>query len=338
MKLASHLNPKLFQDDIERKPNRDGFGDGLVEAGEKHSNVVALSADLTESTRVNLFADKFPERFIQCGVAEQNMASVASGLAAIGKIPFIASYAMFSPGRSWEQIRTTVAYNDQNVKIIGAHSGVSVGPDGATHQAIEDIAIMRVIPNMVVIAPCDIYEAKKAVLWAAEYKGPVYVRLGRSPVPVVTTEDSPFEFGKGQLLVEMTEHRKNTVGLLTTGSLVYEALLAAKDLDEAGFGVSLLHLPTIKPLDEKALLELAEHHDMLITIEEHQITGGLGGAVAEYLSGVRPTRIERIGVKNQFGQSGEPEELIKHYQMDKDSIVSAVKKSFSAGYTNLAGL
>lgn len=338
MKLAAHLNPKLFQDDIERKPNRDGFGDGLVEAGEKHSNVVALSADLTESTRVNLFADKFPERFIQCGVAEQNMASVASGLAAIGKIPFIASYAMFSPGRSWEQIRTTVAYNDQNVKIIGAHSGVSVGPDGATHQAIEDIAIMRVMPNMVVIAPCDIHEAKKAVLWAAEYEGPVYIRLGRSPVPVVTTEDSPFEFGKGQLLVEMTEHRKNTVGLVTTGSLVYEALLAAKDLDEAGFGVSLLHLPTIKPLDEKALLELAEHHDMLITIEEHQITGGLGGAVAEYLSGVRPTRIERIGVKNQFGQSGEPEELIKHYQMDKDSIVSAAKKSFSAGYTNLAGL
>ncbi len=338
MKIASHLSSKLFKDDIERIPNRDGFGDGLLEAGEKNQEVVALSADLTESTRVNLFAEKFPERFIQCGVAEQNMASVASGLAAVGKIPFIASYAMFSPGRSWEQIRTTVAYNDQNVKIIGAHSGVSVGPDGATHQAIEDIAIMRVIPNIVVLAPCDIYEAKKAVLWAAEYKGPVYIRLGRSPVPVVTTEDSPFEFGKGQLLVEMTEHRKSTIGLITTGSLVYEALLAAKELDEAGFGVSLLHLPTIKPLDEKAVLELSEHHDLLITVEEHQITGGLGGAVAEYLSGVRPARIERVGVKNQFGQSGEPEELIKHYQMDKDSIVSVAKKSFGGGYTTLVGL
>lgn len=329
MKIASHLNKKLFDSDIERAPNRDGFGDGLVEAGEQSPNVVALSADLTESTRVNLFAEKFPNRFVQCGVAEQNMASVASGLAAVGKIPFIASYAMFSPGRSWEQIRTTIAYNDQNVKIIGAHSGISVGPDGATHQAVEDIAIMRAIPNMIVIAPSDKHEARKAVLFAASHKGPVYIRLGRSPVATVTTTESPFEMGKGQLLVEMTEHRKNTIGLVTTGSLVYEALLAAKELDEAGFGVSLLHLPTIKPLDEKALLELAEHHDLLVTIEEHQIAGGLGGAVAEYLSGVRPTRIERIGVKDQFGQSGEPEELLKHYQMDKGSIVQAVQKVFS---------
>lgn len=328
MKIASHLNPKLWQDDIERAPNRDGFGDGLVEAGEKNSNVVALSADLTESTRVNLFAEKFPERFVQCGVAEQNMASVASGLAAVGKIPFIASYAMFSPGRSWEQIRTTVAYNDQNVKIIGAHSGVSVGPDGATHQAIEDIAIMRVIPNMVVLAPSDIHEARKAVLWAAEYKGPVYIRLGRSPVPVVTTKDSPFEFGKGQLLVEMTEHRKNTIGLVTTGSLVYEALLAAKELDEAGFGVSLLHLPTIKPLDTEAVLDMAETHDLIVTVEEHQISGGLGGTVAEFLSEKRPTKQLRIGVDDQFGQSGEPEELIAHYKMDKDSIVKAVREVF----------
>ena len=329
MKIASHLNPKLFQDDIERVPNRDGFGDGLLEAGEKNLNVVALSADLTESTRVNLFAEKFPERFVQCGVAEQNMASVASGLASIGKIPFIASYAMFSPGRSWEQIRTTIAYNDQNVKIIGAHSGVSVGPDGATHQAIEDIAIMRVIPNMVVLAPCDIHEARKAVLWATEYTGPVYIRLGRSAVPVVTTKVSPFEFGKGQLLAEMTEHRKNTIGLVTTGSLVYEALLAAKELDEAGFGVSLLHLPTIKPFDTEAVLDLAETHDIIVTVEEHQKAGGLGGAVSEFLSEKRPTKMVRIGVDDEFGQSGEPDKLIAHYKMDKNAIVDAVNKGFS---------
>jgi len=329
MQLAKHLNPKIFDNDIERTPNRDGFGDGLVEAGEKNSNVIALSADLTESTRVNLFAEKFPERFVQCGVAEQNMASVASGLAAVGKIPFIASYAMFSPGRSWEQIRTTIAYNDQNVKVIGAHSGVSVGPDGATHQAIEDIAIMRVIPNMVVIAPADIHEARKAVLWAAEYKGPVYIRLGRSPVPVVTTEESPFEFGKGQLMVERTTHTKQSVGIISTGSMLHNAILSAKELNDLGVGTSVLHLPTIKPLDEGAVLDLAETHDLIVTVEEHQRMGGLGGAVAEFLSEKRPTKQIRIGVDDQFGQSGEPDELITHYKMDKNSITKAIREVFS---------
>ncbi|PIR86177.1 transketolase [Candidatus Kaiserbacteria bacterium CG10_big_fil_rev_8_21_14_0_10_44_10] len=329
MQLAKHLNPKIFDNDIERIPNRDGFGDGLVEAGEKNPNVIALSADLTESTRVNLFAEKFPERFVQCGVAEQNMASVASGLAAVGKIPFIASYAMFSPGRSWEQIRTTIAYNDQNVKVIGAHSGVSVGPDGATHQAIEDIAIMRVIPNIVVIAPADIHEAKKAVLWAADYEGPVYIRLGRSAVPVVTTKDSPFEFGKGQIMVERTTHTKQSVGIISTGSMLHNAILAAKELNDLGVGTSVLHIPTIKPLDEEAVLDLAETHDLTVTVEEHQRSGGLGGAVAEFLSEKRPTKQIRIGVDNQFGQSGEPDELVAHYKMDKDSITKAVREVFS---------
>ena len=329
MQLAKHLNPKIFDNDIERIPNRDGFGDGLVEAGEKNPNVIALSADLTESTRVNLFAEKFPERFVQCGVAEQNMASVASGLAAVGKIPFIASYAMFSPGRSWEQIRTTIAYNDQNVKVIGAHSGVSVGPDGATHQAIEDIAIMRVIPNIVVIAPADIHEAKKAVLWAADYEGPVYIRLGRSAVPVVTTKDSPFEFGKGQIMVERTTHTKQSVGIITTGSMLHNAILAAKELNDLGVGTSVLHIPTIKPLDEEAVLDLAETHDLIVTVEEHQRAGGLGGAVAEFLSEKRPTKQIRIGVDNQFGQSGEPDELVAHYKMDKDSITGAIREVFS---------
>lgn len=328
MRIAKHLNPKLFDEDIERAPNRDGFGEGLKEAGEKNPLVVALSADLTESTRTNLFAEAFPERFVQVGVAEQNMASVASGLAAVGKIPFIASYAMFSPGRNWEQIRTTIAYNDQNVKIIGAHSGVSVGPDGATHQAIEDIAIMRVMPNMIVIAPADIHEAKKAVLWAAEYKGPVYIRLGRSATPVGTTAGSPFEVGKAEIMVERTEKKGHSVGIIVTGSLLHNAIMAAKELDEADIGVSVLHCPTIKPLDNRAVIELAETHDLIITVEEHQRAGGLGGAVTELLSEKHPIKIVRIGVNDQFGQSGEPDELIAHYGMDKEAIIRAVKSVF----------
>lgn len=327
MKLAPHLNPKVFEKELERVANRDGFGEGLVEAGKNNPQVVALTADLVESTRVEAFSKEFPERFLEVGVAEQNMASVASGLAAVGKIPFITSYAMFSPGRSWEQIRTTIAYNDQNVKVIGAHSGISVGPDGATHQAIEDIAIMRAMPNIIVLAPVDAVEAKKATLWAADHAGPVYMRLGRASVPIVTTADSPFEFGKAQLLAEMDDHRKQSVGIISTGSMAHDALLAAKELDAAGFGVSVLHMPFIKPMDQKAVLELAEHHDLIVTVEEHQVAGGLGGAVSEYLSEVHPTKVVRIGVKDQFGQSGEPEELLKHYEMDAEAIVKRVKQS-----------
>lgn len=326
MKIANHLNPKLFSEDIEMAPTRDGFGVGLKEVGEKYPNVVALTADLTESTRTHIFAEAFPERFIECGVAEQNMASVASGLAAVEKIPFIASYAMFSPGRSWEQVRTTIAYNNSNVKIIGAHSGVSVGPDGATHQAIEDIAIMRVVPNMAVIAPCDENEAKKAVLWAAEYTGPVYIRLGRSPVPTVTTVGTPFVFGKAQWLAELESPKSNNVCLITTGSMVHNALMAARQLEEQGIGVSVLHMATIKPLDTDSLLHAAETHDILVTIEEHQVAGGLGGAVTEYLSEVNPTKIIRVGVQDQFGQSGTPDELIAHYNMDARAIVERVNK------------
>ncbi len=330
MKIANHLNPNLFTDKLESKANRDGFGEGLLEAGKNDPAVVVLSADLSESTRANLFAEEFPERFIQMGVAEQNMASVASGLAAVGKVPFITSYAMFSPGRNWEQIRTTVAYNDQNVKIIGAHSGISVGPDGATHQAIEDIAIMRAMPNMIVIAPADVHEAKKATLWAAEHVGPVYIRLGRAPVPTITTVGSPFEIGKAIWLAEREGHRQHTVGIVTTGSLAYQGLEAAKELTASGFGVSVLHMPTIKPLDTETLLTLAEHHDLIVTIEEHQVAGGLGGAVAEYLSEIRPTKMIRIGMRDQFGQSGEPEELLRHYGMDKEAIVSKVRSVFSS--------
>lgn len=328
MKIANHLDKNIFTEDVLLVPNRNGYGEGLKEAGAQNNAVVALCADLTESTRTNMFAEVYPERFIQVGIAEQNMASVASGMAAMGKIPFIASYAMFSPGRSWEQIRTTIAYNDANVKIVGAHSGVSVGPDGATHQAIEDMAIMRVIPNMAVIAPCDVHEVKKAVLWAAKYMGPVYIRISREKSPVVTTPESPFVFGQAQLLMSAREDVNNTVGIISTGILAHNALLAAKELNESGIGASVLHMATIKPIDEAAILEFAKNHSTLITLEEHQVAGGLGSAVAEYLSGVYPMKISRLGVQDQFGQSGTPEELLKHYGMDVTKIVQTAKAFF----------
>ena len=327
MKLATHLQHNMFDADIEMVANRDGYGKGLVEAATKNQQVVALAADLTESTRTNLFAEAFPERFVQCGVAEQNMASVASGMAAMGKIPFIASYAMFSPGRSWEQVRTTIAYNEANVKIVGAHAGISVGPDGATHQAIEDIALMRVIPNMVVIAPCDVHEAQKAVAWAAEYEGPVYIRIAREKTPVVTTAQSPFAYGKAEVFLTRDTAHARTVGIITTGTLAHNGLVAAKERHEKGMGASVLHMATIKPLDTEALEAFAAEHELLITVEEHQIAGGLGSAVAEYLSEVRPMKVIRIGVRDQFGQSGEPEELLRHYGMDAARIVRVAEEA-----------
>lgn len=324
--FADHLQPNLSPDTVEQVPNRNGYGEGLLEAGKRDDRVVALCCDLTESTRTNLFAEAFPERFVQVGIAEQNMASVASGMAAMGKIPFIASYAMFSPGRSWEQIRTTIAYNNSNVKIVGAHAGVSVGPDGATHQAIEDITIMRAVPNMVVIAPSDVHEARKATLAAAKYDGPVYFRLGRSNTPVVTTPESPFMIGKAERMYSRDEAHEVTVGIVVTGSLLFNALMAAEELNKAGIGASVLHMPTIKPLDTEALEAFAVEHGVLVTAEEHQITGGLGGAVAEHLSETVPTKMIRLGVHDEFGQSGEPDELIAHYGMDTKAMVAAARK------------
>jgi transketolase len=323
--LASHLDKNFDTKDMVSLPSRNGYGDGLLEAGKRDERVVALAADLTESTRTLPFAEAFPNRFVQMGITEQNMASVASGMAAMGKIPFIASYAMFSPGRNWEQIRTTIAYNESNVKIIGAHAGVSVGPDGATHQAIEDIALMRVIPNMIVIAPADANEARKATLAAAKYDGPVYVRVGRSNTPVVTTAESPFEIGKAQVFYERNQSLEPKVGIIVTGTLLFNALKSAQLLEEEGVGVTVLHVPTIKPLDTEAVLDLANKHQFIVTVEEHQRVGGLGGAVSEYLSEVLPTRIIRVGVDDQFGQSGEPDELISHYGMDVESIISKVR-------------
>ncbi len=323
---ASHLDKSFDTEEMKKQPSRNGYGEGLVEAGRRDEQVVALSADLTESTRTLPFAEAFPNRFIQVGITEQNMASVASGMSAMGKIPFIASYAMFSPGRNWEQIRTTIAYNNSNVKIIGAHAGVSVGPDGATHQAIEDIALMRVIPNMIVIAPADVHEARKATLAAAKYVGPVYIRVGRSNTPVVTTPESPFEIGKAVMMYERNESLKADVAILVTGVLLYNALKAAEKIETTGVGVCVLHMPTIKPIDKEAVLALAREYRGIVTVEEHQKIGGLGGAVAEYLSEVHPTKIIRVGVDDQFGQSGEPEELIEHYGMGIEGIVSSSQK------------
>jgi len=320
-----HVNPKLWDKDIEKVPIRKGFGEGLVLAGEQDARVVGLCADLTESTQMHLFKAKFPERFVEIGVAEQNLASVASGMSAMGKIPFISSYAMFSPGRNWEQIRTTICYNDRHVIIAGSHAGVSVGPDGGTHQAIEDIAILRAIPNITIISPCDHIEARKTVLASLEVGHPVYIRLAREKTPVITTDESPFEIGKANLIYG-SEDVKADVGIIATGALVYKALKVAEDLKKENISVKVLNIHTIKPLDQDAVLTLAKDCGALVTVEEHQIVGGLGGAVAECLALLRPTPIEFVGVHNEFGQSGTPDELIEHYGMGEAGITTAVRK------------
>jgi transketolase len=318
------LNPKLFDENVEQKPTRDGFGAGLVAAGDANPNVVALCADLTESTRVEAFAKKFPERYFELGVAEQNMATVAAGLGVTGKIPFIASYATFSPGRNWEQIRTTVAYNDSNVKIAGHHAGISVGPDGATHQATEDIAIMRAMPNMRVWVPCDAIEGGKATLAAAHVWGPVYLRFKREKTPIMTTDKTPYTPGKAEVF---WQSKKPEVLIVACGGLVFNALLAARELEKEKVGTVVLNMHTIKPLDEKKLVEWAKKLGAVVTVEEHQVEGGLGGAVAETLALHAPTPVEFIGMQNTFGESGAPAQLIEKYGMDVKSIKAAVKKA-----------
>lgn len=319
------LNPKVFNDDVEQLPTRKGFGQGLLAAGELDKNVVGLCADLTESTQMNLFADKFPERFIQVGVAEQNLVTVASGMAAMGKIPFTSSYAMFSPGRNWEQIRTTISYNDRKVVIVGSHAGISVGPDGGTHQALEDIAIMRVLPNMDVVNPCDSIEAKKATLAIAKTSRPAYLRLGRANSPVITTEATPFEFGKAEIYW-LPEVGIAQVGIIVTGGLMHKALLAAKELEIEGVKTKVMNLSSIKPIDSEAILALAKECKAIVTVEEHQVAGGMGSAVAEVLAQGFAVPIEFVGVQDRFGQSGSPEELIEFYGMGKDSIKKAAQK------------
>ncbi len=318
----AHLQATLFDPTTEKKPTRDGFGVGAVEAGTAHPQVVVLCADLTESTRSDVFQKQFPDRFIEMGIAEQNMVAVAAGLAHEGKIPFIASYAAFNPGRNYEQIRTTIALNDVHVVVCGMHAGVSVGPDGATHQMLEDIGLMRMLPRMTVIAPGDAEEARKAVVATAELPGPVYLRFGRAPTPVFTTHETPFSVGKALTVYRPPSPR---AAILSTGALTHEALLAARVLAERHVPVTVLHVPTIKPLDEEAIIEIAKGVSGVVTVEEHQAMGGFGSAVCELLSAHHPTRMVRLGVQDEFGQSGTPEELIAHYHLNAGAIARAVQ-------------
>lgn len=319
------LNPKIFNTDVEQSPIRQGFGEGLLAAGEENKKVVALCADLVESTKMNLFAEKFPERYIEVGVAEQNLVTVASGMSAMGKIPFVSSYAMFSPGRNWEQIRTTIAYNDRKVVIAGSHAGISVGPDGGTHQALEDMGIMRMIPNMDVVSPCDAIEAKKATMALAKSKRPAYIRLAREKTPIITTEETPFVLGKAEMYW-IPEVGLAEVGIIVTGGLTHRAILAAKTLEAEGIKTKVMNLATIKPIDINAVVALAKEARAIVTVEEHQIAGGMGSAVAEVLAGSFTVPIEFIGVQDKFGQSGTPDELIEHYGMGVTHIVEAVKR------------
>lgn len=304
---------------LESEPIRKGFGRGLLEAGKRWENVVAACADLTDSTQMSLFAKEFPDRFVEIGVAEQNLVTTGSGLAAMGKTPFVSSYAAFSPGRNWEQIRTTIALNDRPVKIIGSHAGVSVGPDGATHQMLEDLALMRVLPNMVVIAPCDSVEAEKATIAMATDKRPNYMRLAREATPVFTTRETPFEIGKACVF-----HPGEDVSIITTGTMTYQALAAAERLYKDGIDAEVVHVPTIKPLDAETILRSVRKTGAVVTAEEGQIIGGLGGAISELLGEEHPAPIKRIGMRDRFGESGSPEQLLEHFGLDAKHIRLAV--------------
>lgn len=319
--MSYSLNPNVYSENVKQEPIRAGFGRGLKAAGEADERVVALCADLTESTQISLFKEALPARYIEVGIAEQNLVTLASGLARAGKIPFTSSYAAFSPGRNWEQIRTTITLNDQPVKIIGSHAGVSVGPDGATHQMLEDIALMRVLPNMVVIAPGDSVEAEKATKLVAQNQKPTYLRLAREKTPIFSTEESPFEIGPAYVLRE-----GHDVSLLGTGTMTYQLLVAAKMLEEQGVWAEVVHVPTIKPLDEETVLASVRRTGRVVTAEEAQIAAGFGGTIAELLGEKLPTPLLRIGMKDRYGESGKPAELIKHFELDAESITRQVKQ------------
>jgi transketolase len=315
------LNSELFSEDILKEPVRAGFGRGLKKAGELNENIVGLCADLTESVYMHLFAEAFPERFIQVGIAEQNLVTIASGLAHAGKIPFAASYAAFSPGRNWEQIKTTICINQQPVKVIGGHAGLTVGPDGATHQMLEDIALMRVLPGMVVIAPGDSIEAEKATLAIANNGSSSYLRLCREKTPAFSSEASPFEIGRAYVLRE-----GNDITLFGTGIMTYQLLVAAKYLEESGVQAEIVHVPTIKPLDETTVLTSVKKTGRAVTAEEAQIAGGFGSAIVELLSEKLPIPVRRLGVVNRFGESGAPIELLDHFNLTGPKLADNVKQ------------
>lgn len=313
--MNDHLHILDVSGKLDAEPIRKGFGRGLQKAGELDERVVAACADLTGSTAMDMFAKAFPERFVEIGIAEQNLVTVGSGLAAMGKIPFVSSYAAFSPGRNWEQIRTTICLNDRPVKIVGSHAGVSVGPDGATHQMLEDIGIMRVLPNMVVIAPGDSVEAEKVTLAMAKDHRPNYLRLAREATPIITSLDTPFEIGKAYVFAPGTD-----ITICATGTMTYQALLAAEQLYKDGIDAEVVHVPTIKPLDTETILHSVRKTGCVITAEEGQASGGLGSAIAELLGDEYPVPLHRIGMKDRFGESGEPDELMHHFGLDAKHI------------------
>ena len=319
------LNENLFSEEAEVKPTRDGFGEGLVQAGHNDERVVGLCCDLTESTRMHHFASEFPDRFIEIGVAEQNLASVASGMAAMGKIPFAASYAMFNPGRNWEQIRTTVCYNDVPVKIVGGHAGISVAQDGGTHQAIEDIAITRVIPRMDVVYPCDALQARQATQAIAQTDNPTYIRLAKQKTPIITTENTPFEIGRAQTVWEPT-NRQLSLGIITAGPVLHNVLQAVQIMDEKGIGIRVVNMHTIKPIDVDAIRSMARDCGRILTVEEHQRAGGLGSAVAETLTEICPVPMRIHGIDDCFGESGTADELLAKHGLDVDGIVRQIEE------------
>ena len=316
--LIENWNQK---DKLQIKATRDGFGEAILELGKQNSNIVVLCADLAESTRVSDFKNSFPEKFFEMGLTEQNMALVAAGMALSGLIPFMCSFAVFSPIGNLTQVRVSIAYNQANVKIVSSHSGISVGEDGATHQAIEDIAIMRAIPNMVVLTPCDFEEAKKITIAAAKYNGPVYLRFERQKTPIFTKKESTFEIGKAQILKDGKD-----VAIIACGSLVYEALLAANDLEKEGIYAMIINNPSIKPLDEKIVLEAAKECKSIVTVEDHQIKGGMGSAIAQFISQNFPVPIEFVGINDCFGESGNFEELRAKFNLDSHYIKEKVRQ------------
>ncbi len=314
----------ISTEELQQAATRDGYGRALMELAESGMDLVVLTADLADSTRVLEFKKKYPERFLEIGVAEQNMMGVAAGIALAGKTAFVSSYATFSPGRNWDQLRVSVAYSQANVKIAGMHTGVSVGPDGATHQALEDISMVRALPNMVVIVPCDANQAKLATLAAAKRPGPVYLRFTREKTPVFTAEDDRFEIGKAQILRD-----GHDVAIIASGPVTYNALLAAEELAKQGISAMVINNHTIKPIDTGTITLAAKKCGAVVTLEEHQVMGGAGSAVCEVLAQNAPVPVELLGMQNTFGESGEPSELIEKYGMGKDAVIAAVKKVIS---------
>lgn len=300
------------------KATRDGFGEALVELGNTNKNVIVLSADLTASTRANWFRDKYPERFIDFGVAEQDMISTAAGFALCGKIPFACTFGVFASGRAWDQIRVSACYMNLNVKIAGTHGGVSVGPDGASHQALEEVTLMRVLPNMTVIVPCDSEEARLATLAAASRPGPVYLRLGREPCPVITEYKEPFKIGGAFVLRDGAD-----LSIIANGIMVHEALKAHDALKEQGITARVINLPTVKPIDKDEIIKAAQQTGAIVTAEEHTVIGGMGSAVAEVLAENFPAPIKMVGMKDRFGESGEALELMKYFGLTADGIVKS---------------